>query len=142
MLNPEVNISFPNEATEDQVKRLLEVQKTAIQAINRITNHPHQIPDQYKVGDQVWLEATHLQLPYQTSKLNPKRYGPFHVQKQISPVAFTLTLPTAWGIHNTFHALLLSPYHETPAHGLNFLHPPPDLINEIEEYEVEKIMDH
>ena len=60
MLNPEVNISSLNEATENRVKRLLEVQKTAIQAINRITNQPHQIPDQYKVGDQVWLEATHL----------------------------------------------------------------------------------
>ena len=64
MLNPEVNISSPNEATEDRVKRLLEVQKTAIQAINKIAKHPHQIPNQYKVGDQVWLEATHLQLPY------------------------------------------------------------------------------
>ena len=60
MLNPEVNISSPNKATEDQVKRLLEVQKTAIQAINGIAKQPHQIPDQYKVGDQVWLEATLL----------------------------------------------------------------------------------
>ena len=60
-------------ATEDQVRRLLEVQKIAIQAINRIAKHPHQIPNQYRVGDQVWLEATHLQLPYQNSKLNPKR---------------------------------------------------------------------
>ena len=142
MLNPEVNISSPNEAAEDRVKRLLEVQKTAIQAINRITKHPHQIPDQYKVGEQVWLEATHLRLPFQTSKLNPKRYGPFQIQKQISPVALKLTLPAAWGSHHTFHALLLSPYHKTPAHGLNFLCPPPDLIDEVEEYDVEKVVDH
>ena len=108
MLNPEVNTSSPNDAAKDQVKRLLEVQKTAIQAINRVTKHPHQIPDQYKVGDQVWLEATHLQLPHQTSKLNPKRYGPFHIQKQISPVAFKLTLP-AYGDPTT--PSMLHSYH-------------------------------
>ena len=68
-LNPGDTPSSLNEATEDRVKRLLEIQQTAIQAINRITKQPHQIADQYKVGDQVWLDATHLKLPYHTSKL-------------------------------------------------------------------------
>jgi hypothetical protein len=27
----------------------------------------------YQKGDQVWLEATHLKLPYQATKLNPKQ---------------------------------------------------------------------
>ena len=96
-LNPDDTPNSLNEMREDRVRRLLEIQQTAIRAINRIAMQPHQIADQYKVGDQVWLDTTHLKLPYHTSKLNPKRYGPFLVQKQISPVAYRLTLPATWG---------------------------------------------
>ena len=44
-------------------------------------------------------------------------------------------------IHDIFHASLLTPYHETTAHGANYLEPPPDIIDGEEEYEVEKILD-
>ena len=40
-----------------------------------------------------------------------------------------------------FHVDLLTPYHETPTHRPNYSHPPPDLVDNIEEYEVEKILD-
>ena len=62
----------------------------------------------------------------------------------ISPVVYQLTLPIQWkqkGIHDVFHASLLTPYHETEAHGANHLEPPPDVIEGEEEYEVEKILD-
>jgi hypothetical protein len=57
-------------------------------------------------------------------------------------VAYQLRLPMSWGIHDVFHASLLSPYHETNAHGPNFSRPPPDLIDGQEEYEVECIISH
>ena len=57
-------------------------------------------------------------------------------------MAYQIKLPTSWGIHNVFHASLLSPYHETPAFGPNFSCPPPDLIGGEEEYEVECILNH
>ena len=60
----------------------------------------------------------------------------------ISPVAYRLDLPITWRIHNTFHASLLLPYQETPKHGPNFLHPPPDLIDGKEEQEIEQILGH
>src|SRR5258708_9185745 len=94
------------------------------------------------VGTQVWLEGTHLHLPYQATKLAPKRYGPFEITKEISPVAYQLCLPIGWNIHNIFHALLLSPYCEMTAHGPNYSRPPPDLIEGEEEYEVEKVINH
>jgi hypothetical protein len=84
--------------------------------------------EQYKTGDQVWLEAKHLALPYQVPKLAPKCHGPFTITKQVSPVAYKLDLPMGWTIHDVFHASLLTPYHETTMHGPNYTRPPPDLV--------------
>src|SRR5712671_5492080 len=44
------------------------------------------------------------------------------------------------GIHDVFHASLLTPYKETDEHGTNFLEPPPKLIEGEEEWEVEQIL--
>jgi Chromo (CHRromatin Organisation MOdifier) domain len=92
------------------------------------------------VGDMVWLEGTNLKLTHPKSKLDTKRYGPFPITKEISPVMFQLTLPLQWCIYNVFHASLLTPYKETEEHGDNFVQPPPELIDRQEEYEVEQIM--
>jgi hypothetical protein len=97
---------------------------------------------QFQTGDQVWLEAKHLALPYQAPKLAPKRHGPFMITKQVSPVAYKLDLPMGWTIHNVFHASLLTPYRETTTHGPNYTRPPPDLIAGEKEYEVENIVNH
>jgi hypothetical protein len=59
----------------------------------------------------------------------------------MSPVNYRLELPTQWSIHNVFHTDLLTPYRETPTHGANYQRPPPDLVDGVEEYEVEKVLD-
>ena len=94
----------------------------------------------FKEGERVWLEGTHLKLPYKTMKLAPRRYGPFHITAKVSDVAYRLKIPDKWKIHNVFHASLLTPYKETEKHGPNFLEPPPDLIDGEEEWEVEEIL--
>jgi len=94
------------------------------------------------LGEQVWLEARNLKIQYQSSKLAPKHHEPFQVIKEVSPVAYQLHLPTSWRIHNVFHVSLLLPYHETTAHGPNFMRPPPDLINRENEYKVEAILNY
>ncbi len=40
-----------------------------------------------------------------------------------------------------FHIDLLTPYRETDIHGSNYLRPAPDLVDNEEEYEVEKVLD-
>ena len=43
-------------------------------------------------------------------------------------------------IHPVFHIDLLTRYHETEAHGLNYERPPPDIIDGEPEWEVKKII--
>ena len=59
----------------------------------------------------------------------------------MSPINYRLELPAQWSIHPVFHIDLLTPYRETTTHGANYQRPPPDLVDNAEEYEVEKILD-
>ena len=90
----------------------------------------------------MWLEATHLCLKYSSRKLAPKRHRPFKIIHVLSPLTYQLQLPSTWKIHDVFHASLLSSYHSTEMHGPSFLNPPPDIINNEEEYKVEAILFH
>ena len=54
---------------------------------------------------------------------------------------YQLTLPEQWKIHDVFHVDLLTPYRETEFHGANYDRPPPDLVGEEEQYEVEQVLD-
>jgi hypothetical protein len=101
----------------------------------------HRDTPRYQIGDQVWLEGRHLRTNQPTAKLAPKRHGPFKVVQMMSPVNYRLELPMQWSIHDVFHTDLLTPYHETPTHGANYQRPPPDLVEGVEEYEVEKVLD-
>jgi transposase InsO family protein len=95
----------------------------------------------YQKDDQVWLEAKNLQMMHPTTKLRPKRYGPFRVTEAISPVTYRLDLPAQCKIHNAFHTSLLHPYKEMEAYGMNYARPLPDIIEGQEEWEVEKVLD-
>jgi len=94
----------------------------------------------FQEGDQVWLEGRNIHMSHPTTKLAPKRYGPFPITKVLGPVTYQLHLPEQWSIHPVFHVDLLMPYKETEFHGRNFEWPLPDLIDGEEEYEVEQII--
>src|SRR6266566_2663603 len=141
-LQPAVTPPSNNDLVENRVDTLMEKRGLAIEAINRATKQGGVPPVQYKKGEQVWLEATNLNLRHQKTKLAPKRYGPFTITEEISPVAYHLDLPLAWNIHNMFHTSLISSYRETTEHRPNYSWPPPDLINGEEEYGVEKVINY
>jgi len=141
-LNPAITIPSANETTEERIHLMEERHAQATVALNQVAEKSGTPSAQYSTGTQVWLEGKNLRLPYQATKLAPKRYGPFKIIKEISPVAYQLALPLMWKIHNVFHASLLSPYRETTTYGPNFSRPPPDLINDEEQYEVEQIRNH
>ena len=129
-----------NPRVETRKETAIQKWEQAKTALNRIANL---VPkDQYQINEKVWLEAKNLSLPYQTLKLAPRCHGPFTILQRVSPVAYKLELPPTWTIHDVFHTSLLTPYHETSQHGTNFTRPPPDLVDNLEEFEVEEIINH
>ena len=129
-----------NKTVEARHQLINQHREAALQALNNVTQTTPE--SQYHVGEWVWLKAKHLALPYASTKLAPKHHGPFKITREISPVAYQLELPRAWTIHDVFHSSLLTPYKETTEHGAQFQHPPPELIDNEEEYEVEDIINH
>ena len=129
-----------NVAAEDRQTTLKEHRTAVVQALNKTAQSTP--PAQYSINKQVWLESKHLTLPYQTMKLTPKQHGPFRIVKHVSPVTYKLKLPPAWTIHPVFHASLLTLYHKTAEHSTNYQQPPPEMIDDKEEYEVEQVIGH
>jgi Chromo (CHRromatin Organisation MOdifier) domain len=141
-INPENLPITNNDVIEDRAKTIELYCDTATRLINQTAGTAPVTPSAYQIGSEVWLDATNLHMMGTNTKIDPLRYGPFKIIKEISPVVYQLVLPSEWKIHDVFHTSLLSPYTETDTHGPNFVRPPPDLIGGEQEYEVEHIINH
>ena len=102
------------------------------------------LPSQnFQVGDQVWLEATHIVSDQPTRKLDDKRFGPFSILSKHGESVYKLRLPVMWKIiYPIFNECVLTPY--TPPQFPSQMRPPPppsDLVEDIEEQEVKEILD-
>jgi hypothetical protein len=62
MLQPEKDTPSNNEAMETRVQNMKEKRAQAIDAINQAAQTKQIMTSQYKLGEQVWLEATHLKI--------------------------------------------------------------------------------
>src|SRR5712672_1767139 len=137
---PDHDVDIPN--INNRVSRIKEAREEARAAITK--TQQKMIKDsaftEFKINDQVWLDGANIKRPYASKKLSPRRYGPFRVVAKISHVAYHLQLPDAWGIHDVFHAALLTLFKETSEHGPNFVELPPEVIEGEEEWEVEQIL--
>ena len=113
---------------QDKAKEALQVAKEQLILVN------------FEEGEQVWLEGRNLKTHHPTVKLASWWYGPFPINKKLSPVTYRLSLPLAMKVHPVFHIDLLTWYKETEAHGPNYKKPLPNIINGEPEWEVEKII--
>jgi len=102
---------------------------------------------EYKIGDKVMLNTTFLKLTA-LSKVPSLKYtdnwiGPLEVEKKIGNSAYKLKLRPTMKQHPVFHVSLLKPYcnpnQEFPTRKP--AEPGPDIIDNCEEYEIEKILD-
>ena len=110
----------------------------AKETMKRQFDKKRQNPQGLKEGDDVWLEAKNIHSNRPSKKLNQKRYRPFKILK-----AFQLKLPEGWIIYDVFNEDLLTRCKEPHYKGqYRELAPPPDIINEEKEYEVEEIRKH
>jgi hypothetical protein len=141
--------AFPKTNVPSVEQRILNLQKARDEAIavhdlarQKMAERTTQGFTLFKKGDKVWLEGTNLQIRYQSRKFTPKREGPFEIQDVLGPVTYRLKLPHQWKIHLVFHAALLTPYKENDTHGPNFTEPPPDLIDQEEQYKMDGIINH
>lgn len=133
-------------STEERLGRLTEWRENALAAHTRASAAmaKRQVAGNvtFKKGDKVFLESTNLSLPYPNRKLAPKREGPFVIEQVMGPTTVKLRLPGSWRIHPVFHTSLISHYRTTPEHGPNYITPPPEAINGMEEWALEAIINH
>ena len=98
---------------------------------------------EYRPGDQVWLEVSNLKSIRPSKKLGPKRYGLFKVIEKIRHATYWLLLPDNWKlIYLVFNQDLLTPFNEAAfATQRKPRPPPPEIIGDELEYEVQQILD-
>jgi len=94
----------------------------------------------FAVGDKVWLSTRNLKSSRTSKRLDYKRTGPFTVSKIINKNAYKLHLPSTMRNFNVFNVSLLD--HYTPLVGRQpSSEPPPMIVEETEEWEVDRILD-
>ena len=143
--------SVPN--TDEFISQLAEARSLAATSLERASATMKHYADRkrkrtpdFTEGQMVYLDIKNLKTSRPTRKLDVKRTGPFKVLERIGQVAYRLELPLSWRIHPVFHVSLLRPaiVNETfhPRTANDNLRPPPDVIDDEEEYEVETLLDH
>jgi Chromo (CHRromatin Organisation MOdifier) domain len=134
------NTKFPS--IDDKVKQMMADRDEALAAHElartRMADRRRNTFIPFTIGQKVWLDTRNMN----HKKMAPKQEGPFKIEEVLGPVTYRLKLPTAWKIHNVFHAVLLKPYVETEVHGGNFSRLIPDILDREEVYNVETILKH
>jgi hypothetical protein len=100
-------------------------------------------PPAFSVGDHVWLNRRNIQTTRPSSKLDYKRLGRFRIIKKVSSHAYKLDLPDSMRVHPVFHVSLLEPASADPLPSqlASQPEPPPVIIDDQQEWEVEEILD-
>ena len=98
----------------------------------------------YKLGDEVVLTIANLcsYCPHLPPKIKVRWVGPFRITREISLVAYELDLPPGWRIHPVFHVSKLKSYICSEEFLREVEPPPPVLLGDTLEYEVEGILRH
>jgi truncated hemoglobin YjbI len=94
----------------------------------------------FEVRDKVWLSTRNIRTTRPSKKLDYKRAGPYTVSKVINKNAYKLDLPKMMRIHDVFHVSLLDSY-TPPIAGQPPSEPQPTIVDDSDEWEVERILD-
>ena len=142
---PPSRMETVNEFT-DRMKTALEEARAALAAAKedmaRYYNRRRTKAPEIKPGDRVYLDASDIQTTRPSKKLSHKRVGPYPVISSVGKNAYRLQLPKSLSrIHPVFHVVRLTPAPYDPISGRRAkLPPPPVLVDNVEEFVVEKIL--
>ena len=134
-----------NEAVKETLERmktaLVEAQ-TNLERVQRRMAHVvnrSRRSEQYNIGDEVGLNTTNLRnyCPHLPTKLRARWVGPFTISRVVLPVAYKVDLPPGWQIHPVFHIDRLKRYVTSEEFLREVEPPPPILVEDHLEYEVE-----
>ena len=138
-----------NQSVEEYIKQFKETWKTTKENLEKATewmkkqHDKYVVPSQqYKPGNQVYLDASKIKTTHASKKLNAKFHGPFKVLAAVGKLAYQLKLPPTWQIHDVFHKSKLKPAPEPvfPVQKDMRPCPPPEIINGEEEHEVAEVI--
>jgi hypothetical protein len=137
------------EAANDFVGRIKSTVEEAKAALTKARDemtlyynrHREQAPE-YKVGDLVYVSAEDFRTTRPSQKLSHRYLGPWPITAKVSPSAFRVRLPRLYSrVHPVFGVIKLMPAPPDPVEGRpRRIVPPPVLVDGVEEYEVESIL--
>ena len=138
---------YPVPAAKERAEQLKALHEELIELIKTTQNQQARYYDakhkrvEYQVGDKVWLLSSNINTQRPNKKLDWKRFGPYPIIEKIGTQAYRLQLPPSMKIHPVFHISLLDRYTENDIPGRIQPPPPPVIIKNQIEYEVEDILD-
>lgn len=94
----------------------------------------------YKPGDEVFLLLTNVNSERPARKLDSKKLGRFRIIRAINPYAYLLDLPATMRISPVVHVNLLRLAGNDPVPGQSHAPPPPVIVSNSVEWEVEAIV--
>ncbi len=113
--------------------------KSAVASQVKAYNQRHKLKT-YNKGNLVLLSMKNLSQKRLNKKLSHKFAESFCIQDIVKKQVYRLYLSTHYWIHNVFHVSYLEPYNQHLDDEITQVLPSLKLINEKEEYEVEKVL--
>ena len=123
----------------EQAKQALEKAKQLMKTYH----DKHRAPaETYKDSELVMVSAEHLPSNRPMAKLDDKWRGPFKVIRKVGSAAYELDMPKVWKGYCVFNQDRLKRYYEPEFQSQkdNIAPPEPELIDDVEEYEVKAIL--
>lgn len=99
------------------------------------------LPQEFTVGDKVWLNSDKVQVYQASRKLEPRQLGPYEITEKLGDRDYRLKLPAALKIHDVFHIDRLALWGGSKVNGELPLLLALVKIDYKEEFEVEDIVD-